>query len=114
MDEEAEAVLNWMKGTKVKDHFTKDEEDWYSFRPYTPSYKDLFVIAGNDILLDETLGSYQGDYLFYLVNKFTGKHGFVVVGYGSCSGCDALEACDTIKDLQSLQDDVLGEATLVE
>lgn len=39
-------------------------------------------------------GDYQGDYIFRVRERpgDGGRLGYVVVGYGSCSGCDAYEA----------------------
>lgn len=42
-------------------------------------------------------GEYQGDY-WVILRKFSSRayrYGFLVIGYGSCSGCDALEAAVT-------------------
>ena len=55
---------------------------WY------PSYEDAFDDC--KILKWKTLGSYQGDHVA-LVEAKGGQVGFAVIGYGSCSGCDALE-----------------------
>ena len=46
---------------------------------------------GYEFLIWETFGSYQGDYL--AIARKDGKLGVVVIGYGSCPGCDAIEAC---------------------
>jgi len=107
MDNEAEAVLNWMVGTKVRFHYTCNEEGYADFIPY-PSYGHLVEIAGNDIKASVEIGSYEGDYLFYCINRFTNKQGFGVFGYGSCSGCDMLQGCDTMEELQDAQDAILG------
>lgn len=64
------------------------------------SYNDLIEDFGS-VVLSETFGSYQGD-MFYVFEK-DGQYGFLEVGYGSCSGCDALEACQSISDLYDLQ-----------
>jgi hypothetical protein len=39
---------------------------------------------------EEYCGSYQGDIVFRVEDK--GRIGYLVWGYGSCSGCDELEA----------------------
>jgi hypothetical protein len=31
-----------------------------------------------------------------------GKYGYILFGWGSCSGCDALQACDDMEDLNAL------------
>ena len=35
-----------------------------------------------------------------------GKYGYLIFGWGSCSGCDGLQACENIKDIQSLMDGI--------
>ena len=50
-------------------------------------------------------GGYQGDLFF--VAKYNEKVYFVSIGYGSCSGCDALMACDyDINGIETLRDDI--------
>ena len=53
-------------------------------------HEEIMERQGFEILDWETFGSYQGDYA--AIVKKDGKVGFVVIGYGSCSGCDSLEA----------------------
>lgn len=43
---------------------------------------------------------YQGD-SYYLLKK-DNEYGYLCVSWGSCSGCDALQACNTFADLQNL------------
>jgi hypothetical protein len=40
-------------------------------------------------------GDWQGDYIFRVRERDGGRLGYVVVGYGSCSGCDAYEAASS-------------------
>ncbi len=77
------------------------------------------------ILAWETVGDYQGDY-FGLVEGPDGRIGFAKIGYGSCSGCDALidaksYGCsnreefdkafkETVELIQSWRDDTHWEA----
>jgi hypothetical protein len=56
-------------------------------------YKELLEKRGHNILIWEDFGSYQGDYVALLDGSK--GFGFVVIGYGSCSGCDALEAAES-------------------
>jgi len=53
-------------------------------------YKDCLELAGAEVLAYETFGSYQGDW--WAKVKFNDREGFVHGYYGSCSGCDTLEA----------------------
>ena len=50
-------------------------------------------------------GCYQGDYWYFA--QYDNKVYFVNIGYGSCSGCDALMASyDNINELIELQDGI--------
>ena len=62
------------------------KEDYWSC---SAGYEDAF--GDCEKLLWEAVGDYQGDY-FALLKGPDGRYGFVVIGYGSCSGCDGLEA----------------------
>lgn len=84
------------------------EEKWdtSSFGGYfTGDYPDLIAPYGK-ILVDECLGSYQGDWLFVL--ESVNGYGFIPVGYGSCSGCDVLQGVGSLDELKTFQED-LGE-----
>ena len=56
-----------------------------------PSYGTIVNSWEYEVLAFETTGSYQGDHEV-LFSDSEGRYGFLVVGYGSCSGCDLLEA----------------------
>ncbi len=71
------------------------------------SYQSLIEDRGIRILIEEENGDYQGDLLFFV--KGGRKFGFVSVGYGSCSGCDAYEAACDDNSLNELGDDIVGE-----
>lgn len=71
-----------------------------------PGYREMLEAEEIEILAWETFGSYQGDYA--VVVKRNEMLGFLVIGYGSCSGCDALEACDTQEEYDSLMSSVLN------
>lgn len=55
-----------------------------------PDYRDLIDSFEHEVLVEHMVGNYQGDYLFLL--RDGDRYGYLVVGYGSCGGCDALEA----------------------
>lgn len=65
----------------------------------TESYGDL-VEKNAEILVESTLGSWQGDMLFLL--RSGDQFGFLVVGFGSCSYCDALEGCESQEEVDNL------------
>lgn len=58
---------------------------WYCYADYEDAFADC------ERLVFKAVGSYQGDY-FVLVKGPDGQYGFLVIGYGSCSGCDGLQA----------------------
>jgi hypothetical protein len=67
-------------------------------------YRELLALIGEPVVVTQ-VGSYQGDYLVL----FKGDDdldddlwGFLTFGYGSCSGCDALQSCGSAQDLQEL------------
>lgn len=68
---------------------------------HSTDYLTLINSTGVEVLHSEMFGSYQGDY--FMIVKENGKWGLLVFGYGSCSGCDALEACSTYEDLNRVR-----------
>lgn len=57
---------------------------------YGTSYEGIVESLGFEVLSFDTCGSYQGDHVVLLADGE--RRGFAVFGYGSCSGCDTLEA----------------------
>ena len=55
-----------------------------------PSYDDLIASMEVNVIYEESFGSYQGDTL-YLVKEGR-RYGYLHNGWGSCSGCDALQS----------------------
>lgn len=53
------------------------------------SYDDMFVSSGYEYK-SEYFGSYQGD--IAVVFREGNRKGYLILGYGSCSGCDMLES----------------------
>ncbi len=53
-------------------------------------YDELIRATGLTIDASEAFGDYQGDYVY--VVRDGERRGIAIVGYGSCSGCDALQA----------------------
>ena len=60
---------------------------------YGVDYGQIVNSWGYEVLDLSMTGSYQGDYEALLRDK-DGRYGIVVFGYGSCSGCDALQAVE--------------------
>ena len=63
---------------------------------------DPMVEAFGKVAVREDIGSYQGDTLVMYDNG--GRIGFLVFGWGSCIGCDALQACNNMDEVQKLCD----------
>lgn len=76
-------------------------------------YEDLLALFGRVIIKVDDDG-YQGDSRVLLHDSAQG-YGILVFGWGSCSGCDALQDCSTHEDLaklaDSLSDDIHWEPT---
>ena len=70
------------------------------------SYQSLIEERGIRILIEEMIGDYQGDWLFFV--KQGRKYGFVSVGYGSCSGCDAYDAAMDDGTLDELGEEIVA------
>ena len=64
------------------------------------SYSDLVASAGT-IIKEWEIGSWSGDLVYLLKNG--NKFGFIVLGYGSCTVCDDLQACANQKDVDELK-----------
>ena len=64
---------------------------------YTPILEQF-----GEILIKVDDDDYQGD--SYLIYKKENSYGYLRFGWGSCSGCDALQACNTIQEVQELMD----------
>ena len=73
------------------------------FKDYSdkPDYDDLVGEFG-DILLSVSEDNWQGD-TWYLLQSGT-RYGYLSVGWGSCSGCDALQGADTWDEVNELRD----------
>lgn len=68
-----------------------------------PTYHQIVETFG-EILIEEKEVDYQGDSLYLI--KRGHRYGVLTFGWGSCSGCDALEACDDQEDINHLQNDL--------
>lgn len=81
------------------EYYKEELENGSFYGPY--EYTPILEQFG-DIIYKIDDKDWQGDSrVFY---KKENKYGFLIFGWGSCSGCDALQACATTKDIQSLID----------
>ena len=76
-----------------------DEIGWYDYQPMLEAFGNIAVQVDDD--------AYQGD--SRLLYDEDGKIGTLVFGWGSCCGCDALMACNTIEEVQELCDDLQNQ-----
>ena len=69
---------------------------------------DTIVSSFGTVEYQSSVGDYQGDYLYLLryghERYGDAKWGVLTVGYGSCSGCDQAEACQSWEDVAQLVD----------
>jgi hypothetical protein len=69
------------------------------------NYEDLIGSFGI-VLVQEDSDDYQGD-TFALLLGDDKRLGFLVFGWGSCSGCDALQACNTNAEVAELRNELM-------
>jgi hypothetical protein len=67
---------------------------------FSHPYYNNIVSKFGEILISADAGEYQGS--SYYIFKNDNKYGYLSFGWGSCSGCDALEACDSYQEITEL------------
>ena len=67
----------------------------------TWSYDEIVKSFDNEIVVE----AYRGDLMFLLKDK-KGNFGYLVLGWGSFSWCDAAMACETVEDATKLRDEL--------
>jgi hypothetical protein len=70
------------------------------------SWSELVASKGAKIVGNWVVGDYQGDELFLL--RKGKQFAWVVIGYGSCEGCDWLMSLETFAQVQEARDSVLS------
>lgn len=68
---------------------------------YGPSDYRPMVESMGTVLLEVTERDYQGYSRFLL--KDNDRYGYLMFGWGSCSGCDALQACNSYEEIHKLR-----------
>lgn len=86
----------------VKELWPELEETDYGRLSGAPFYREIIGSFGYEELIEVSDDAYQGDSRYLLKNG--NKIGWLRFGWGSCGGCDALQGCETIQDLQELYD----------
>jgi hypothetical protein len=71
---------------------------------YAPGYGDIVRTFEHEILLESHDNDYQGDSRYLLRDNDTGAYGYLNFGWGSCSGCDALQACGSVAEVERFRD----------
>lgn len=67
-------------------------------------YDELVNSFEVETLLEVSDNNYQGDTRYLL--RDGDRYGILIFGWGSCSGCDALQACTTVADAVELRDEL--------
>lgn len=83
--------------TTIKEAFGPTDKDYY-YR--SEDYQDLIGLFCDEIVIEASDNDYQGD--TYAILRRGTEYGYLEFGWGSCSGCDALEACDSDEEMADL------------
>jgi len=81
----------------LKDVYPTIDDEAPSFYDYSP----LLTSFGYEIFLKVDDTDYQGD--SRLLFKDGERIGLLIFGWGSCSGCDALQACGSFNEVEVLR-----------
>ena len=92
-----------MYADKIYPEYAEREEPFCGPWDYQPILNGIGKVV---VQVDDD--DYQDDsrVLFTAPLEVFGSIGFLVFGWGSCSGCDALQRCETMEELQELIDDL--------
>lgn len=77
--------------------------DWSQYAPCA-SYAPIIHGLGYPLVISSD-HDYSGD-TFVLYTRPDCTYGILVIGWGSCAGCDALQGCASYDDLNALIDDL--------
>lgn len=81
-----------------------NQDYWDDYQPLLEAFGNIVVQVDDD--------DYQGD--SRLLYSDEARIGYLQFGWGSCSGCDALQACDTLDQLQELADHLTDDFKIFE
>ena len=81
----------------VNELYKVEDDYWFYISDYQPMIDAFGEVA---VQVDDC--DYQGDTRVLYDND--GSIGILIFGWGSCSGCDALQACTTMEEVQELCD----------
>lgn len=93
----------------IKEIYPKHEWDIEHKDGFTEQsdYNPLLESLGHEILLKMDDEDYQGDSRILFKNG--NSYGLLIFGWGSCSGCDALQACQSWKELEDLRNQLVND-----
>ena len=77
----------------MKDVYGPSKYGWGDYEPMIKAFGDVII------QVDER--DYQGDTWVVLLGE-DGQYGYLEFGWGSCSGCDALQSCHTLEEVNEL------------
>lgn len=75
---------------------------FYGPGDYQPIIDEIGIVL---VQVDDA--DYQGD--TRVMYKKDNKYGYLIFGWGSCSGCDSLQACESIDEIQQLINDLVDK-----
>lgn len=76
---------------------------------YPPGYDLLIASMEYYVQKSQSFGSYSGDSVYLFGSSSYGNYGILIFGWGSCSGCDTLQACNNAKDVEELREKLNSE-----
>jgi hypothetical protein len=95
-----------MKTAKeIYPEYLKEEQENGSF--YGPGDYNPIIEEIGKVIIQVDDNDYQGD--TRVLFEKDGKYGFLIFGWGSCSGCDSLQACNNMVDIQNLIDGLVKD-----
>lgn len=70
-------------------------------------YGQMVSRLPGDVVVDVDAGSYQGD--TFVLLRDGDRWGYVTFGWGSCSGCDALQACSSFEEVADIYESLIND-----
>lgn len=90
--------MNEITAATIEEAFgSLKDRDWY-YRGQ--DYPDLVGLFCDEIVVEASDDDYQGD--TYAILRKGDEYGYLEFGWGSCSGCDALQACGSDEEMAAL------------
>ena len=82
----------------IEEVYPESDGGWWS--DYGPMLESL----GWEVVLKVDDNGYQGD--SRILFRDGDRYGLLVFGWGSCSGCDSLQGCSTLSEVDELRTDL--------